>query len=115
MAGTDVPSPLRTVPGCLFQGVGVFALPFLAALPAALLFEVSEVVDTSPAMLTFTAVLLAPICVLQILGTILKARRELAFWRDQGRLGPARFLAVLHTHLSVVTGRGWTLLAGGWA
>lgn len=95
--------------------MGVFALPFGIALPAALLFESSEVIETLPAMLTFTLLILTPISLLQIVGTALKSRAELSYWRQRGELTIPRGMDVIYRHLSVVTGRGWVLLSGGLA
>ncbi|MEZ4240765.1 MAG: DUF58 domain-containing protein [Myxococcota bacterium] len=78
-------SMLWTVPGCLAQTVGVFVLPFKVALPAGLVFELSEVVQTLPALLALTAILLAPVTVVQILGIFLKSRKELAFLAARAR------------------------------
>lgn len=106
-------SPLLTIPGIAFQTAGVFLLPFAIALPTAMWFEASEVGDTSGPMTLFAVALLGPVFVIQILGLLLKSRKELGYWRSQGQLGPARFLDVLHRHLRVVTVRGWTLLLTG--
>ncbi|MEQ1501416.1 MAG: DUF58 domain-containing protein [Myxococcota bacterium] len=108
-------SPLVTVPGCLLQGVGVFVLPAIVATPTALVFELSEVIDTLPALLALTALVLAPVTVLQLVGLGLKSRRELAYWRRAGGMSATRVLEVLHRHGSIVTGRGWVLLLGGLA
>jgi uncharacterized protein (DUF58 family) len=108
------PLPLWwTAPGCLFQLAGVFALPLVVAVPFAVVFELSEVVDTLPALLAFTAIVLLPISLLQVLGLLFKTRRELAFWRREGTLGLARWSEVLFRHAQVVTGRGWVMLSGG--
>lgn len=108
------PAPLWvSAPGCLLQTVGVFVLPLAVAVPFALVFELSEVVETLPALLVFTALVLTPVTVVQVLGIFLKSRTELAFWRRENVLGLARFVDVLHRHASVVTGRGWVLLFGG--
>lgn len=102
-----------SVPGCLLQTLGVLLLPLLVALPTALVFELSEVVETLPALLTFTALVLAPVTVVQLLGLGLKSSRELRFWRERQRLGLTRIFDVLFRHASIVTGRGWVMLAGG--
>ncbi len=91
----------------------MFVLPFGAALPAALLFEISEVIETLPAMLTFTLLFLTPISLLQVVGTGLKSRAELSYWHERGELSISQGLDVIHRHLSVVTLRGWILLGGG--
>lgn len=101
---------LVTVPGVLFQLVGTFLLPFVVGCTAALVFETSEVVETLPALLTFTVLLLTPVSIAQLLGVLLKSWRELRHHARQRTLGVARFFDVLHTHLGVVTQRGWSVL-----
>jgi uncharacterized protein (DUF58 family) len=83
------------------------------ALPTALVFELSEVVDTLPALLALTAVLLAPVTVIQLVGLALKSARELAFWRQRRSLSVGRVFDVLYRHASIITGRGWVMLVGG--
>ncbi|MCA9490472.1 MAG: DUF58 domain-containing protein [Myxococcales bacterium] len=113
-AGFAPPRPLWfTAPGCLFQVGGIFLLPFLVAVPAALLFEVSQVLETLPALLAFSAIVLLPVSVLHVIGLLLKNRKELRFWREQGSLTLSRRIDVVHRHAGVVTPRGWVLLFGG--
>ncbi|MBT3218087.1 MAG: DUF58 domain-containing protein [Proteobacteria bacterium] len=102
-----------TIPGILLQGGGIFFLPFLVGLCAAMLFEVSEVVETLPALLGFTVVVLFPVSLAQLLGLALKSRREIKYWYNRGELGITRLLDVLYTHIRVVTLRGWTILLAG--
>lgn len=110
----EPPLPLWwTLPGCLLQLFGIFLLPLLVALPTALVFELSEVIDTLPALLTFTAAVLVPVTVMQIVGLTLKSAKELRFWRERRGITLSRALDVLYHHASVVTGRGWVLLLGG--
>jgi uncharacterized protein (DUF58 family) len=113
---TRVPPPAPiwvSVPGIALQGCGMFLLPFLVGSVAALLFEVSEVTETGTAMLVFTAVILFPISMAQVLGLVHKSWRDLGYWRSRRALGVARLLDILHTHLRVVTLRGWMLLGLG--
>jgi uncharacterized protein (DUF58 family) len=91
----------------------VFLLPFAVALPTAMWFDVAEVGETAGPMLLFACALLGPVFVVQLLGLLLKSRREMAFWRQHRQLSLARFLEVLHKHLRVVTMRGWALLLTG--
>lgn len=108
------PTPLWwSAPGCLLQTVGVLVLPLIVAVPFALVFELSEVVETLPALLVFTGLVLTPVTVIQVLGIVLKSRTEFAFWRRERALTFSRTIDVLHRHASVVTGRGWVLLFGG--
>ena len=102
-----------TVPGILFQGGGVFLLPFFLGMVAALFFEVGQVVETLPALLAFTLAILFPVCLAQVLGVLLKSAREFRFWRERGELGPRRVLHVVYTHLRVVTPAGWMVLVTG--
>ena len=106
-------SPLLTVPGLAFQGCGMFVLPFAVGLTASLFFEVSEVAETLPTLLGFTAFLLTPIALAQLVGLVLKSRKELAWWTERGDRRLRRRLDVLYRHVRVVTVRGWTLLISG--
>ncbi|MCB9671099.1 MAG: DUF58 domain-containing protein [Alphaproteobacteria bacterium] len=93
-----------------FQLIGTFVLPFAVGTLAAAVFEVSEVVETLPALATFTLLLLLPVSLAQILGTVLKSWRELRFHVQRRTLGIGRLFDVLYTHLGVITSRGWSLL-----
>jgi len=105
--------PWVTLPGIAFQSVGVFVLPFFVGMEAALFFEVSQVMETLPALMMFVVVILLPVSLAQTLGVLLKSRTELKFWRDHGGLGITRVLHVLYSHLRVVTTRGWMVLGSG--
>lgn len=94
------PAPLWwTSIAIVTQAVGVFVLPLAVALPTALWFRAREVGDTSGPMAIFTAVLLGPVFLLQLIGLGLKSWRELRFWESQRALTLTRFLDVLHRHL----------------
>lgn len=103
-------SLLVTLPGVFFQLVGTFLLPFVVGTAAALVFEVSEVVETLPGLATFTLLLLVPVSIAQALGLLLKSWRELRFHVRQRTLSISRLFDVLFTHLGVVTPRGWSVL-----
>lgn len=110
------PAPVWiTGPGLLLQGCGTFLLPLVVGFVASLTLQAAEVVDTGEAMLAFTAVVLFPISLAQLVGLALKSWRDLAFWQARGGLGLARVLDVLNRHIGVVTTRGWVLLASGTA
>jgi uncharacterized protein (DUF58 family) len=104
---------LLTIPGILIQSIGIFMLPFLVGLCAALLFEISEVVETLPALLGFTLVVLFPVSLAQVLGVGVKSFSELRYWRARKALTVTRFFDVLFNHIRVVTLRGWVILAAG--
>lgn len=95
------------------HGVGLFLLPFVVGLAAAVFFEVSEVAATIWPLVAFFAVFLFPVSLAQGLGLLLKVRRDLRYWRDRRELGFRRFFHILHDHLRVITLRGWTVLLIG--
>lgn len=105
--------PWITLPGIAFQSVGVFLLPFFVGMVAALFFEISQVVETFPALMAFMTVILLPVSLAQVLGVLLKSRKEFRFWREHNALTIVRVLHVLYTHLRVVTTRGWMVLGTG--
>lgn len=96
-----------------FQGVGTFVLPLVVGTGAALLFDSAEVVETADGMLAFTLLVLLPVALAQVLGTVAKSAREVRYWREQQALDLRRLLDVLATHISVVTPRGWAILVSG--
>jgi uncharacterized protein (DUF58 family) len=93
----------------------MFVLPFVVGFVGALVFEATEVIETRDAMTLLTLLVLFPISLGQILGATVKSVRDVRFWRQRGGLGLARLLDILHTHLTVVTFRGWMLLFSGLA
>lgn len=103
-------SPLVAIPGLAMHGCGVFLLPFLVGFVAALMFDATEVIDTGPVLTAVVTAILVPVSLAQLVGTWLKARRDLRFWRERGALDLRRRLDVWHRHLRIVTFRGWTLL-----
>lgn len=99
-----------SIPGLFAQGLGMFLLPFAVGLVGAMFLEVSEVRETLPMLLLFFGLFVFPVSLAQVLGVILKSRREIKYWRAQRGLSLTRLLAVLYTHLRVVTLRGWIVL-----
>ncbi|MEZ4320051.1 MAG: DUF58 domain-containing protein [Myxococcota bacterium] len=105
------PRPIwLTVPGVFLQLAGMFLLPFIVGLAAAVFFDVAEVAETFPALMTFTALILLPVSLAQVVGLAVKSFRELRFHRSRRTLTFGRVFDVLYTHLRVITGRGWSLL-----
>ncbi len=105
------PRPLwLTLPGVLLQLAGMFLLPFIVGLAAAVFFDVAEVAETFPALMTFTACILLPVSLAQIVGVFVKSFREVRFHLGRRTLTVSRLLDILYTHLRVITGRGWSLL-----
>ncbi|MBN2797853.1 MAG: DUF58 domain-containing protein [Deltaproteobacteria bacterium] len=102
-----------SIPGIFLHGFGIFLLPFAVGLTAAIFLEVSEVAETFVPLTAFFAALIFPISLAQLLGLILKVRRDVRYWRERRQLGPRRLLHILHDHLRVITLRGWTVLVVG--
>ena len=104
----------------LFHLGGMLVLPLIVGLVAALFLEVSQVTDTAPSLLLFTAVYLFPVFLMQLIGVTRKTRIELA-QRRQERLDRAlsasvpwsEWLAVVARHAGVLTPRGYSLLFAG--
>lgn len=104
---------IRHLLGIAWHLGGMFVLPFLLAFAAALFFEVSEVAETLPALLGLSALVLLPAFVFQVLGIVLKVRREWLMLRERGQPGGVEILASVHRHARIVTPRGWVLLFSG--
>lgn len=99
--------------GILFHGFGLFVLPFLIGLVAALFLEVGEVGETLPYLVGLSLLVLAPAWAMQMIGVALKTGRELRQIREKGRYQAGDALRVLHRHMRIVTPRGWAVLSAG--
>lgn len=102
-----------TLPGLAFQLVGLVALPFLVGLMAAMLFSASDVLETGTSMVVFTLLILFPVSLAQVIGLLLKSRRDVRWWRERNGLSVSRLAEILHDHARVVTLRGWMLMFSG--
>ncbi len=107
------PSPLISAGGIALSGCGLFVMPFVVGLAAALFFEVSEVTDTAAVLTILALVFIAPALSLQLIGVVLKVGRERRFLQEDGRLSAAALLASIHRHMRIVTPRGWAALITG--
>lgn len=108
------PRPLRALLTIVFHLGGMFALPFIVGLVAALFFEVSQVAETSNALLLLSAAYLGPVFLLQCIGIWRKTRLELRAVRQEiGPPGCSTVIEVFARHVAVVTPRGWAVLWGG--
>lgn len=104
---------IRHLAGIAWHIAGMFVLPFLVGFVAALFFEVSEVGETLPVLLAVAALLILPAFAAQLLGLVLKVRRERILLRERGQASWENLLASVHRHARVVTPRGWVLLWSG--
>jgi uncharacterized protein (DUF58 family) len=104
----------------LFHLGGMLLLPIIVGFVAALFLEVSQVSETAPSLLLFTAVYLFPVFLMQLFGVTRKTRMELgqrrqeSLARGQGASIPfGEWLHVIARHARVLTPRGYSLLFGG--
>lgn len=107
------PHPLRSALGIGLQGCGVVLLPFLVALPAAALFDVREVADTSGALTALALIFILPPMAMQVLATLVKVGRERRLLLRAGQRGLGPLLASVHRHMRILTARGWGALVTG--
>ncbi len=114
------PHPLISLGSVLFHLGGMMFLPLAVGLVAALFLEISQVTDTAPTLLLFTAVYLFPVFLMQVVGVTRKTRIELAQRRadregrgDRSALPTRELLAVIARHAGVLTPRGYSLLFAG--
>ena len=104
---------IRHVVGIVWHLGGMFLLPFLLGFVAALFFEVSEVAETLPMLVGVGVLLIFPAFVAQMLGLILKVRREFRLLREKNRFNAESALASVHRQSRIVTPRGWAILLTG--
>ena len=104
---------IRHLVGITWHLAGMFVLPFLVGFVAALFLEVSEVGDTLPVLLGLSLLLILPAFGAQLVGLVLKVRREIFLLRERGQLDPESIAASIHRHARIVTPRGWVLLWTG--
>lgn len=104
------PHPLLSMAGIAANGCGLFIMPFIVGLAAALFVDVSEVADTGPVLSILALVFIAPPLLMQLLGVVLKVGRERRYLIEAGERSGAALLASIHRHMRIVTPRGWAAL-----
>jgi uncharacterized protein (DUF58 family) len=101
---------IRHILGIAWHLGGMFILPFVLGFVAALFFEVSEVAETMPILIGISLLLLAPSFFCQVIGLLLRVRREWRTLRERDRWDAEAALASVHRHARIITPRGWALL-----
>ena len=91
----------------------LFLMPYLVVSGGLTLFETSEVKDTVPKLAIFSALLLVPLFLVQLLGTIRKARMQIQLLRKAGALTKRTRLDAIARAASIVTPRGGLVLVTG--
>jgi uncharacterized protein (DUF58 family)/TM2 domain-containing membrane protein YozV len=97
----------------LVHGGLIFVLPYLVVSAALTLFETSEVKDTLPAFAALSALVLMPLFLVHLAGTVRKARAQVAMLRAAGALTPRTRLDAVARAASLVTARGALVLVTG--
>ncbi|MEI8259129.1 MAG: DUF58 domain-containing protein, partial [Deltaproteobacteria bacterium] len=96
-----------------FHTVVLLLLPFFVGALTAFFTDVSQVSDTLNAMVRFALAMLLPVLVAQLVGIIVKVRREMEAIRARGERTEGALLPAVYRHVRVMTDKGLGLLAGG--
>ncbi|MFT5680051.1 MAG: hypothetical protein ACI8RZ_000956 [Myxococcota bacterium] len=104
------PNPLISMAGIAANGCGLFVMPFIVGLAAAVFVDVSEVADTGIILTILALVFIAPALLMQLLGVVLKVGRERRYLHEAGERSGAALLASIHRHMRIVTPKGWAAL-----
>lgn len=91
----------------------LFLMPYLVVSGGLTLFETSEVKDTLPKLAFFSGLLLVPLFLVQLLGTVRKARMQIQLLRKAGALTKRTRLDAIARAASIVTPRGGLVLVTG--
>ena len=93
--------------------VVMLILPFFVGAMTALFADVSQVSDTLSSLVRFALAMLLPILAAQLIGIVVKVRREMDAIRARGETTQGALLPVIYRHVKVMTDKGMGLLAGG--
>jgi uncharacterized protein (DUF58 family) len=100
----------------IFGHLGVlFLMPYVIVSAGLTLFETSQVKDTIGAFAGFSAVCLAPLLVIQLIGTWKKARMQIALLKKANALTTRTRLDAWARAAMILTPRGFLLLVTGLA
>ncbi len=91
----------------------LFLMPYLVVSGGLTLFETSEVSATLPKFAFFSGLLLVPLFLIQLIGTIRKARTQIGMLRKAGALTKRTRLDAIARAASIVTPRGGLVLVTG--
>lgn len=93
----------------------LFLLPYLIVAGGLTLFETSEVKDTVAKFGIFATICLAPLLLIQLIGTARKARAQIALLRKANALTSRTRLDAIARSAAILTPRGFLLLLTGLA
>lgn len=91
----------------------LFLLPYLVVSGGFTLFETSQVKDTAGKLGVFSVIVLAPLLLIQIVGTVKKARAQIALLRKAGALTRRTRLDAVARAAAILTPRGLLVLLTG--
>lgn len=84
----------------------LFVLPWLTGALTGLVFDVSEVTESSGDLASFFGVVVLPLLLVQLVAIAVKVGRELRMQEAEGRRGFRVLVAALDRHVRILTGRG---------
>ncbi len=93
----------------------LFLLPYLVMSGGLTLFETSQVKETGGTLAVISALILAPLLLIQIVGTVRKARAQIELLRRAHALTPRTRLDAIARSASILTPRGVLVLLTGLA
>ncbi|MBX3199197.1 MAG: DUF58 domain-containing protein [Labilithrix sp.] len=93
----------------------LFLLPYLVVSGGFTLFETSQVKDTAGKLGVFSVIVLAPLLLIQLVGTVKKARAQIALLRRAGALTRRTRLDAIARAAAILTPRGLLVLLTGLA
>lgn len=105
--------PTEALLRIVVHGGLIFVLPYLVVSGALTLFETSEVKDTLATFAVLASVLLLPLFLVQLAGTVRKARAQIALLRASGALTRRTRLDAVARAAIILTPRGGLVLLTG--
>jgi uncharacterized protein (DUF58 family)/TM2 domain-containing membrane protein YozV len=91
----------------------LFLMPYVVVACGLVLFEASQVGETVGKFAVFSTVILAPLFLVQVLGTVKKARAQIALLRHANALTSRTRLDAIARAASILTPRGMLVLVTG--
>lgn len=105
--------PTESVARIFGHGALLFIMPYVVVSSGLTLFETSQVKDTMGRFATFSGVILAPLFLLQVVGTVRKARAQVALLKKAGALTTRTRLDAVARAAAILTPRGVLILLTG--
>ncbi len=105
--------PMEAVGRILLNYGLLFLMPYLVVSASLSVFETSEVKDTLPKFALFSGLFLVPLLLIQLVGTVRKARAQIALLRQANALTSRTRLDAIARAAAILTPRGGLVLVTG--